>query len=167
MPGSTWRSGLLLSRNFAQFLDWQSVGCIWHPHMMGACELHWLVMSDSLQPCRLYPARLLCAWHSPGKNTGLGCHFLLQGIFPTQGLNPGLLSLLHWQVDSLPLSHLETKPDVYPNAGEREPRSLDPKNEGDVDFPISDPVVYHLQYSLFFFFSVFLITYKTGKIHKA
>ena len=35
----------------------------------------------------------------PGKNTGVGCHFLLQGLFPTQGLNPGLL---HWQADSLP-----------------------------------------------------------------
>ena len=41
-----------------------------------------------------------------GKNPGMGCHFLLQGIFPTQGLNPCLLHLLHWQVDSLPLSHL-------------------------------------------------------------
>ena len=35
--------------------------------------------------------RLLCPWNSPGKNTGVGCHFLLQGIFPTQGWNPGLL----------------------------------------------------------------------------
>ena len=34
---------------------------------------------------------LLCPWDSPGKNTGVGCHSLLQGIFPTQGLNPGLL----------------------------------------------------------------------------
>ena len=34
--------------------------------------------------------------HGILKNTGEGCHFLLQGIFPTQGLNPGL----HWQVDS-------------------------------------------------------------------
>ena len=42
----------------------------------------------------------------PGKNTGAGCHFLLQGIFPTQGLNPCLLHLLHWQAGSLPLSHL-------------------------------------------------------------
>ena len=33
---------------------------------------------------------LLRPWDSPGKNTGVGCHFLLQGIFPTQGLNPGL-----------------------------------------------------------------------------
>ena len=43
---------------------------------------------------------------SPGKNTGVGCHFLLQGIFPTQGLISCLLCLLHWQVDSLPLSYL-------------------------------------------------------------
>ena len=35
--------------------------------------------------------RLLCPWDSPGKNTGLGCHFLLQGIFSTQESNPGLL----------------------------------------------------------------------------
>ena len=39
----------------------------------------------------------------PGKNTKVGCHFLLQGIFPTQGSNS---RLLHWQADSLPLSHL-------------------------------------------------------------
>ena len=36
---------------------------------------------------------------------GVGCHVLLQGIFPTQGSNPSLLHLLHWQVDSLPLHH--------------------------------------------------------------
>ena len=45
-------------------------------------------------------------WDFPGKNTGVGCHFLLEGIFPTLGLNPRLLCLLHWQVDSLPLHHL-------------------------------------------------------------
>ena len=66
-------------------------------------QLSCSVMSNSLQPPGLQPARLLCPWDSPGKNTGVGCHFLLQGIFPTQGLN---LCLLHWQVDSLPLSHL-------------------------------------------------------------
>ena len=38
------------------------------------------------------------------KNTGVGCHALLQGIFPTQGSNLHLLHLLHWQVGSLPLS---------------------------------------------------------------
>ena len=41
--------------------------------------------------------RLLYPWDSPGKNTGVGCHVLLQGIFPTQGLNLCLLCLLHWQ----------------------------------------------------------------------
>ena len=48
-------------------------------------------MSDSVQPYGLQPARLLCPWDSPGKNTGVGCHFLLQGIFPTQESNWGLL----------------------------------------------------------------------------
>ena len=47
----------------------------------------------------------LCPWDSPGKSTRVGCNALLQGIFPTQGLNPSLLHLLHWQVDSLPLSY--------------------------------------------------------------
>ena len=57
----------------------------------------------TLQPHGLQPARLLFPWDFPGKNTGVGCHFLLQGIFWTQGLN---LRLLHWQADCLPLSHL-------------------------------------------------------------
>ena len=35
------------------------------------------------------PTRLLGPWHFLGKSTGVGCHFLLQGIFPTQGSNPG------------------------------------------------------------------------------
>ena len=55
-----------------------------------------------LRPYGLYPTRLLCPWDFPGKNTGVGCHFLLQGIFLTQGSN---LRLLHWQAASLPLSH--------------------------------------------------------------
>ena len=42
----------------------------------------------------------------PSKNTGMGCHFLLQGIFPTQGSNVCFLHLLHWRADSLPPSHL-------------------------------------------------------------
>ena len=45
-------------------------------------------MSDSLQPYELLPTRLLYPWDFPGKNTGVGCHALLQGIFPTQGWNP-------------------------------------------------------------------------------
>jgi len=53
-------------------------------------------------PMNCKPARLLCPWDFPAKNTGVGCHFLLQEIFLTQELNP---CLLHWQMDSLPLSH--------------------------------------------------------------
>ena len=40
----------------------------------------------------------------PGKNTGVDCHALLQGIFPTQGSNLHLLCLLHWQAGSFPLA---------------------------------------------------------------
>ena len=54
-------------------------------------------MSSSLWPHGLQPTRLLCPWDSPGKNTGVGCHLLLQGIFPTEGSSP---PLSHWQVDS-------------------------------------------------------------------
>ena len=57
--------------------------------------------STLLHPCGLSPTRLLCPWDFPGKNTGVGCHFLLQGIFPTQGLN---LRLLHWHAGALLLS---------------------------------------------------------------
>ena len=48
-------------------------------------------MSNSLWPYGLSPARLLCPWDSSGKNTRVDCHFLIQGIFSTQGSNPGLL----------------------------------------------------------------------------
>ena len=49
------------------------------------------LVSDSLWPHELLSARLLFPWDSPDKNTRLGCHSLLQGIFPTQGSNPGPL----------------------------------------------------------------------------
>ena len=51
------------------------------------------VVSDSMRPCGLQPARLLCPCYTPGKNTGVGCRAHLQGIFPTQVLNSRLLSL--------------------------------------------------------------------------
>ena len=60
------------------------------------------VVFDSLQPCRLQPTRLLCPWDSPGTTIGVGCHALLQGIFPTQGSNPGLL---HYRQILYHLSH--------------------------------------------------------------
>ena len=68
------------------------------------------VLSHSVTPNSLCPYGLcsppgssLCPWDFPGKNAGMGCHFLLQGMFPTQGSN---IRLLHWQADSLALSHL-------------------------------------------------------------
>ena len=57
------------------------------PH--GLCSLH----------------RLLCPWDFSDKNTGVGCNFLLQGFFPTQGWNPHVSHLLHGQADSLPRNH--------------------------------------------------------------
>ena len=60
------------------------------------------VVSDSWWPQARWPAKFLCPWNSPRKDTGVGCHFLLQGIFPTQGSNLGL-----WHCKRLPyhLSH--------------------------------------------------------------
>ena len=53
-------------------------------------------------PMDCSPHRFLCPWDFPGKNTRVDFHFLLQGIFLTQGSHP---HLLHRQVDSLALSH--------------------------------------------------------------
>ena len=63
------------------------------------------VVSDSLQPHGLQPTRLPCPWDSPGKNTAVGCHFLLQGIFLTQGSDLHLLCLLNCRQILYLLSH--------------------------------------------------------------
>ena len=52
---------------------------------MHVCVLSHLVLSDSVQPYGLWPARLLWPWGSPGKNSGVGCHALLQGDLPDPG----------------------------------------------------------------------------------
>ena len=68
-------------------------------------QLLWLscsAVSDSATPWTLASPGSSVRGDSPGKNTGAGCHALLQGIFPTQGWNPGLLC---WQVDSLLQNH--------------------------------------------------------------
>ena len=65
---------------------------------------------DSMHAKLLQSCPTLCdptdcsPWDSPGKNTEVGCHFLLQRIFLVPGLNLCLLSLLHWQEGSLPLA---------------------------------------------------------------
>ena len=84
------------------------------PHMVGrerehsgisSC-VHVLVAQLCLTFCKPMDCRLLCPWNSPGKNTGVGSHFLLQGNFLTQGSNP---RLLHCRQILLP-SELPGKP---------------------------------------------------------
>ena len=69
----------------------------------GICVISRLVVSNSLRPYWLQPTRVLCPWDSPGKNTGMGCHSLLPGSFPTQGSN---LHLQDRKWILYPLSHL-------------------------------------------------------------
>ena len=91
---------VIIRKNEIFIEKWPWVLWIWwaqvpmkHPH--GYC-LKWKwkwsrsVMSNSLRPHGLRPTRLLHPWDFTGKGTGVGCHFLLQGIFPTQESNPGL-----------------------------------------------------------------------------
>ena len=80
-----------------------------------------LVVQSCLDSFRLHlqPTRLLCPRDSPGKNTGVGCHFLLQGIFPTQGSNssllPGRRILYHLSHQGSPLNKIN--PFNFPEGG--------------------------------------------------
>ena len=65
-----------------------------------------LQLYPTLQRYGPQPPRILCPWDSPVRNTGVGCHVLLQGVFLTQGLNLRLLSLLHCRQVLYPQSHL-------------------------------------------------------------
>ena len=70
--------------------------CVYiHIHICARLFAKPLQLGLTLQPYGLSSARLLCPWDSPDKNTGVGCHALLQGIFLTQGSNLGLLHC--WQ----------------------------------------------------------------------
>ena len=69
---------------------------------MLSCFSHVLLFATLCTRARQAPLSMgFCPWDSPGKDTGVGCDALLQGIFLTQGLN---LCLLHWQVGPLPLA---------------------------------------------------------------
>ena len=77
---------------FLQWWEYSEIRQWWELH----CSVLYTVlsrsvMSNSLWPPWMQPTRLSVPGDSPGKNTGVGCHALLQGIFPTQGSNPGLL----------------------------------------------------------------------------
>ena len=62
----------------------------WHHQLRGHVLCHAWCLQSCPTLCTLCTARLLCPWDSPGKNTRVGCYALFQGIFPTQGPNPGL-----------------------------------------------------------------------------
>ena len=97
-----WQSFLSFTRNTYDlmiFFNWRIYTCM--------CML---VVSDSLHPTDYNLPGSVCPWDSSGKNTGVGC--LLQGIFPTEGLNPSLLCLQHQQAGSLLLVS-PGKPDIY------------------------------------------------------
>ena len=103
-----------------QYPSYSPTGSLcWVPGILQARTLEWVAISfsnawkwkvkvKSLSRVWLFVTPWTVArqaplpWDFQGKNTGVGCHFLLQGIFTIQGLNP---HLLHWQVVYLPLSH--------------------------------------------------------------
>ena len=88
---------------------------VWKGHKVHESEsVSCSVMSDSVTPCTIAPQAPLCPWDSPDKNTGVGCHVLLQGIFLTQGSNPGLLHCR--KADSLPLSHQRSLDQLVPDS---------------------------------------------------
>ena len=81
------------SRTFA-FLEFHQnlfTFALWHQVVIKVKVLVFTQLYLTLPPHGLEPARFLCLWNSPGKNTGVSNHSLLQRISPTQGLNPSLL----------------------------------------------------------------------------
>ena len=92
-PMTIQHSRLVDSKTEPAFLTVGTYICLWmlvgvsafpklpsYPWRCAKCTACWVasVVSDSVRPHRRQPTRLLCPWDSPGKNTGVGCHFLLQ-----------------------------------------------------------------------------------------
>ena len=75
---------------WSQFISGQMNpnACTCADDLAPACMLSRSVMSDSFQPHGQQPTRLLYPWDFPGKNTGVGCHALLQGNLPDPGIKP-------------------------------------------------------------------------------
>ena len=98
-PEDTQANQCILAKLHA-FHDWNLCICV--------CVCVSLVTQSclTLRPYGLQPPRLLCPWDFSGKNTGMGCHFFLQGIFPTQGLNT---RLLQFHIGRQILYHLATR----------------------------------------------------------
>ena len=124
MQAQNWRD-CTISRGSSHPRDWTRVSCIagrfftvWVTREAPYTYMRAKLLRLCPTPCDpmdwdLQPAWLLCPWDSPGKNTGVGCHALCQGIFPTQGSNLCLSPLLHWQVGTLPLAPPGKPPYTY------------------------------------------------------
>ena len=82
-----------------------SLLCVYVCVCVRACVFNCSDVSRSLWLYGLQPTTLLCQWDFPGVNTEVGCQFLLQGIFPTQGTEPVYPESPALQADSLPVSH--------------------------------------------------------------
>ena len=85
-------------------LGWRQLAILILPMSFISYDLACSFASNSATLWTVAP-RLLCPWDFPGKNTGVGCCFLLQGVFPTRGSNLCLFCLLRWQA-GWPLRHL-------------------------------------------------------------
>ena len=94
------------SMGFSRQEYWSAVGIVYNQQLFShlhipvcICVLSHVWLCEPMDCSHQAPLSIEC----PRQNTGVGSHFLLQGIFPTQGSHPSLLRLLHWQADSLPL----------------------------------------------------------------
>ena len=111
---------LLFSNGFLACMFMLSVlPCPPPPLSPCACMLSCLVVSDSMWFHRLLEnkTRQKIPWNFLGKNTGVGCQFLLQGLFLTQRSALSLSRLLHWQADPLPLRQLGNPSPIVSSAG--------------------------------------------------
>ena len=148
----------LLYPKFKQILSISEYLGFWF--FMCESESH-SVVSDSLRPHGLYSP-----WNSPGQNTGVGSHSLLQGIFPTQGLNPGLP---HCRWILYQLSH-KGSPRIlewvaYPfSSGSSQPRNLTGVSfiagRFFTNWAIREAPFYHPMFWIYLFIYLFIYIYK-------
>jgi len=105
---SSSRGTQVMWSKWIHLIDWFNlvIAILLTMYMCCVCCVSHSVVSDSLWPHGLEPARLLHPWDSPGKNTGVGCHALFQGIFPTQESN----QILHCRQILYQLSYQEVFP---------------------------------------------------------
>ena len=99
MDRGAWRATVCgITKSRTRLSDWTELNGIEHQNnTMCVCESHsHFVVSNSLWPHGLQHTRLSCPWDSPGKNSGVGSHSILSGIFLIQRSNPGLLHC--WQI---------------------------------------------------------------------